>query len=454
MKDLMSKLKTMIKTKEFGIAAICAVVMLGVGILIGRQNSSSISNKQVAESETETGTGTAESDASLTEEQLAEQMRNTLFEADNLETLKLGGVEISDKYDADTREELKVLQEDLDKAYERNALLFVFTGDTEEDRVAQIYNKDYQTYCEWPDDYLEFFYDRGKCLQVTSSLNRTKSVTVLDTLQAVLDLAKEGAEGVDIKVTTHDVYSSDLEGDDYILDSDEGSESTESAETLAEEESAGADTESLAEEAESLEETGESAESAEGVEPLDTTTAETRDPDDVYLYTSKSVVITINKGAMDAYYDKFGATEITDEQRNAWEEMAENGDDSDDYIAYEFITTSLDDTFGATEYIVVDGTPYISWYFDTYFALNDWSVDKEQFMGEATVQDYVDRIGEMQSQIAVFSEQLKTELDERAANIESMAAEIDNVASEIESNASNETEPGSESSESDTETAE
>ena len=127
---------------------------------------------------------------------------------------------------------------------------------------------------------------------------------------------------------------------------------------------------------------------------------------------------------------------------------------SDDYIAYEFITTSLDDTFGATEYIVVDGTPYISWYFDTYFALNDWSVDKEQFMGEATVQDYVDRIGEMQSQIAVISEQLKTELDERAANIESMAAEIDNVASEIESNASNETEPGSESSESDTETAE
>lgn len=414
------KVKEIVATKEFKFCAIGVVVLVVLGIIVSNNTNSSVSttteeSSVSAESETDT------ENTELTAEELEEQLRSTIIEADNLETLKLGNVSLSTDLEVDVANELQEMQDNLDKAYMRNALLFLITGESDEDMIAEIYNKDYQTYCEWPNDTIEVYYDRGKCIQVVDKLYRVQNVTPLDKLQAVLDLAKANTDGVSVEITTQDIYNSDLVGDD----SEFTEESTEAAESVEDETEAEAEAEDGDTTSEESTEASEVEESSEGESQSEEET-ETRSPDDVYLYTQKAIEITIEHSALKTYFDKL-YDGYYDEEMALWDELrdSENDTEEDDYLIYSYVTTNLDDTFGAGEYVVIDGQEFISWYFDTYYSLNDWSINKEDFIKEATAQDYIDNIKELQEQVSVISEQLQQTMASREAEVESLTDELE-----------------------------
>ena len=330
------------------------------------------------------------------------QSMDSVIEADTSNSmLVFDNVELSSTLDADTAKQLQILQEDIDKAYNNNALLFLIMGEEDTDRVAQIYNKDYQSYTEYATNATEIAYERGNSIQITNQILRMKNLTALDTLQGVLNLAKSGIDGVHVEVFTEDIHENDFNDITTITD-----ETTESTENIDDGEST-----DNTEVSESVENT-EVSESSDSVE-------ETEKDRGAYLYTQTRTTVTIDKSAFDNYYDCFGDYSAN-MSKEVWDSIATDEDENNEKLIYDFLTTNVDDTFSAGEYIVIDGEEYISWYFDNYYSLDDWTLDKEEWKESHTVQEFIDITKNFQdSTISKLVASKQKETDEKLSEIES-----------------------------------
>lgn len=352
-----------------GLGAIILVILF---IVLVQQ-----SNKSVNTSDTSVATA---SDATATTE---EQLMSDVIEADTSESFELGNVSIANTVDATVAKQLQTIQESIDKAYKNNALIFLIMGEEDTDRVAQIYNKDYQAYTEWSSNATEIFYERGKSIQIADKLIRNNNITAFDTLQGVLDLAKADTEGVTVEVESEDIYTN-TGSEEVVVD---GESSVE-----------------------------ESTEADKGE----------------YLYTQTRTTITIENSALNTYYEKYGNA-YENMSTEVWDEMTTDDDKTNDKLIYDIITTNVDDMFSAGEYIVLDGTEYISWYFENYYALEDWSLDAEEWKKEHTVQEFIDLTVEFQKTVQTMAENLQADVDAQLESLEALSETItESVANETE----------------------
>lgn len=365
------------------VAILGAVAVVGLGAFLYTQNNKTVSDDVVAESTD-----------GVTQEQ--SDLLSTVIEADTSDSLVFENVSLSTDLDADTASQLQLLQENLDKAYDRNALIFLIMGEEDTDKVAQIYNGEHQSYTEYNTNASELAYERGKSLLITDTIERVKDLTVFDTLQGVLNLAKANADGVSVEIVSEDIYEKDLTSE-IISITDETEATTEVD--------------------------GAESESTDVVE-------ETTDDRGAYLYTQTRTSVVIERAALESYYNLFG--EFSGNiSKDAWDEVSEDDDITNDYLIYDFMTTNVDDTFSAGEYLVIDGTEYISWYFDGYYMLDDWTVDSDIYKVEGTIQEYIDILSEFQTvtlQPVVNSLVEKTEA--RMAELESEAVVVEETETE------------------------
>ena len=306
------------------LAILGAVAVVGLGGYLYTQNNQVVNEDTVVES----------TDSSVNQEEV--DLLSTVIEADTADALTFNDVELSSDLDAGIASQLQILQENIDKAYNRNALVFLIMGEEDTDKVAQIYNSKHQSYTEYNTNASELTYERGKSLLITDTIERVKDLTVFDTLQGVLNLAKSNAEGVTVEVVTEDVYEQDLTSEVIsITDEDVVTEAQKETESMNESE-------------------------VEEVVTEDSETVESTDKG-AYLYTQTRTSIVIERSALESYYNMFGefTGNMSDE---AWDSVSTDGDITNDYLIYDFMTTNVDDLFSAGEYLVIDGTEYISWY--------------------------------------------------------------------------------------------
>ena len=354
---------------------IAAMIAFILGLVVNKPKSvENTQESKVAEAPTEETSETKGDGESV-------QSLDTVIEADTKEALSIGGKKASDTVDSAIALQLDKLDEYIETVYSDSGMIFVIVGEEDEEdsganKIVEAYTPDYKAYVEYYGEVPEFFYKRGRSISMSDIVQRTSNLTTMDILQGIIDIAKRHSDGVSITTKTQDVY----ENDEEMLNVD-----------------APADAEEI-------------VISDEGVTEKETKSEEERGE---YLFTETITTVKIDREKIVEYYKEEFGEDYLDvfDFENIWAN-AVNDTKEDDFIYFNFVTTNVDNQMGAGEYLVADGTTYISWYFDNHFKLNSWTIDEKEWEASHTVDEFITMAKGVQGEVSSATETLQQELDE------------------------------------------